>query len=67
MLDIQWSGKHKRESGFYHIFGHFKRFYLPVIFPTWDPQDHLYKQEPGIYSSCFLVVVKNMFQTTFTF
>lgn len=38
MLDLQWSNPNMRESGFYHLFMYFKRFYLKNIFPLWDPQ-----------------------------
>lgn len=48
MLDIQWHDRHMRESGFYHVFYHFKRFYLPHIFPLWNPHDYLYKEMTDI-------------------
>ena len=68
MLDIQWTDKHMRESGFYHIFSHFKRFYLPRIFSQWDPVDRIYKETKGnihhsvvttiiFYAACFLTSV----------
>ena len=36
-----------RDSGFYYLFQHFKRFYLPYIFPLWDPTDRLFVKSDG--------------------
>ena len=51
--------KHMRESGFYHIFSHFKRFYLPEIFPLWNPADRLYTLGNGMFG--FLIYLCYMF------
>lgn len=48
MLDVQWDHKHMRGSAFYHVFGHFKRFYLPLVFPLWQIKDRLYTESQEI-------------------
>eukprot|EP00111_Clytia_hemisphaerica_P001577 TCONS_00004492-protein len=48
MFDIQWNQRNMRGSAFYHVFGHFKRFYVPLVFPLWNLTDHLYKESEDI-------------------
>jgi len=52
MLDVQWNQRNKRGSAFYHVFGYFKRFYLPLVFPLWNVQDYLYKETEGNVYFC---------------
>ena len=47
MLDISWNQRKMRGTAFYHVFGHFKRFYLPLIFPLWSVIDNLYRENEG--------------------
>ena len=54
MIDVNWKDYKMRESGFYYLFQHFKKFYLPHIFPLWDPVDRLFVKSEGIIS--FLMV-----------
>ena len=47
-----------RESGFFYLFQHFKKFYLPHIFPLWDPVDRLFIKSDGMLQNfhlCWIV------------
>eukprot|EP00795_Rhopilema_esculentum_P002762 gene2762-982_t len=48
MMDVSWKDIKMRESGFYYLFQHFKRFYLPFIFPLWNPVDTLYVNQEDV-------------------
>ena len=56
MMETNWKDSKMRESGFYYLFQHFKRFYLPHIFPLWDPVDRLFVKNDGTSSYCALLL-----------
>lgn len=43
---IEWMDKKSREHAFYFLFENFKRFYLPHIFPDFNPSRALYDSSP---------------------
>ena len=47
MMEVHWKDRKMRESGFFYLFQHFKKFYLPHIFTSWDPADRLYGKSEG--------------------
>ena len=55
MIETNWKDSKMRESGFYYLFQHFKRFYLPHIFPLWDPVDRLFVKNDGMLS-CYVLL-----------
>ena len=48
MILIEWSDKSKRECAFHFLFENFKRFYLPYVFPDWNPKTILYDTTAGM-------------------
>lgn len=49
---LEWRCKENHERGFSFLFGNFRKFYLPHIFPNFAMETSLYSPILGQYSHC---------------
>jgi len=47
MLDIRWEHPCSKETSFFYLFESFKKYYLPHIFPNWQPNQDIFSDQEG--------------------